>query len=69
LIGKYTFTSVDNFNEDVNKINLHDYSDVPIYISITKDEMDSILNTKPYNYNQSKIFSIIKKLAPSGAAR
>ncbi len=23
--------------------------------------MDSILNTKPYNYNQSKIFSIIKK--------
>lgn len=41
-------------------MNLHDYFDIPLYISITKKEMDNILNTKPYNYDQSKIFSIIK---------
>jgi hypothetical protein len=60
LIGKNTFNSVDNFNDKVNKMNLHDYFDIPLYISITKKEMDNILNTKPYNYDQSKIFSIIK---------
>ena len=60
LIGKNTFNSVSNFNEKVNKMNLHDYFDIPVYISISKKEMDNILNTKPYNYDQSKIFSIIK---------
>jgi hypothetical protein len=41
-------------------MNLHDYFDIPVYISISKKEMDNILNAKPYNYDQSKIFFIIK---------
>jgi hypothetical protein len=49
-----------NFNDDINKMKLHDYFDIPVYISITKKRNGFCINHKTILLWPNRIFTIVK---------